>query len=56
MDIKDTADRTIPKLVAELRSLADEIETRAIEMCGECMGATFGDCEECNKRREKVAL
>ncbi len=56
MDVKNTKDCTLPELCGELRNLADRIENRAIEMCGECMGATFGDCEECNKREEKVAL
>ena len=56
MDVKNTKDCTLPELTAELRDIADRIENRAIEMCGECMGAAFGDCEECNKRREEAAL
>ena len=51
MDGNGTENRTIPELTAKLRELADEIDTRAIEMCGECMGAAFGDCDKCPKGR-----
>ena len=49
MDNKDAGDRSIPKLTAKLRELADEIELKAMETCGECMGAAFGDCDICPK-------
>ena len=51
MDSNNTKDCTISELTGELRDLADRIENRAIEMCGECMGATFGDCDKCPKGR-----